>query len=111
MAQESEAAVIVNYSASERAAEEVVTQIRQTGGRAHTVKADVRVEPEVKMLFDKAEEIGPVKILMNNAGMALYKEIADSSVDDFQSVFNLNVAGTFLLCREAARMLIGAHFN
>jgi 3-oxoacyl-[acyl-carrier protein] reductase len=66
--------VLVNYAHNATAAEGVVKEIIKNGGSAIAVKTDVGKEMEVHNLFNRAEEIAPVKILVNNAGVALYKK-------------------------------------
>lgn len=62
------AAVVVNYKSSHRAAEEVVSRIRELGGRALAVQADVSREEPVRAMVERAEgELGPVEVLVNNA--------------------------------------------
>jgi len=61
--------VCINYLRSEKEANEVVVEIRESGGRAISVKADVTVEADVSTMFDEAtSKLGPVTALVNNAG-------------------------------------------
>lgn len=70
------------------------------------MKADVSLAAEVTRLFSEVKRaFGGLDILVNNAGVILYKTIAETSDEDFDRIFTLNVKGTFLACREAARML------
>ncbi|MGA8101055.1 MAG: SDR family NAD(P)-dependent oxidoreductase, partial [Candidatus Acidiferrales bacterium] len=63
------ASVAVNYSCSREAAEEVVSQIHGTGGRAISVAADVSKNSDVRVMIDRvAGEFGRLDILINNAG-------------------------------------------
>lgn len=98
--------VIVNYSNDSRAAEEVVSHIKSEGGSAVAVKADVSVEDDVRRLFNQAENIAPIGILINNAGVVLYKKISEISLQEFKRIFDINVLGTFLTCREASQRMI-----
>src|SRR5260221_4779992 len=62
--------VVVNYVSHAEKAEEVANVIRAKGRRAITVKADVGRRAEVEPMFDKAwQELGPIDILINNAGI------------------------------------------
>jgi 3-oxoacyl-[acyl-carrier protein] reductase len=100
------ARVVVNYASDQAGADRVVAEIRAAGGEAIAVKADVSQTSEVKALFDAAiAKFGKVDLLINNAGIAIYKLIKDTSDDDFDRIFDINVRGVFLTLREAATRL------
>lgn len=64
------ASVAVNYNRSEEAAMEVVRRIRETGGTAIAVKADVTVCQEVRTMVGQVEEkLGPIDVLVSNAAI------------------------------------------
>lgn len=95
------ARVVVNYSNSAAAAEALAARI---GGIA--VRADVSQKREVAEMFDHAEAVfGGLDIVVNNAGVALMKPLADFSDEEFERVFAVNARGAFYCCREAARRL------
>ena len=97
------AKVAVNYSSSLAAADQVVAEIRAAGGVAIAVRADVSNTSEVKAMFDTTiAAYGKVDLLINNAGIAIYKLIKDTTDDDFDRIFDINVRGVFLTLREAA---------
>jgi 3-oxoacyl-[acyl-carrier protein] reductase len=103
---EAGAKVIVNYSGSKQAAEEVVQHIINAGGEAIAVQADVSKTPEVKTLFDTAiTHFGKIDVLVNNAGIMITKPIKETSDEDFDRQFNINVKGVFNTLREAADKL------
>lgn len=98
--------VVVNYVSRPEAAAEVVAEIERAGGRAKAVAGDVGKTADVKKLFDEAAAaFGGVDLLVNNAGAILYKTIAETSDEEFDRLFALNVRGTFLACREATRRM------
>jgi 3-oxoacyl-[acyl-carrier protein] reductase len=100
------AAVVVNYSGSAEQAREVVRLIEQAGGRAVAVQADVSQAGDVRRLFDAAfEAFGRLDILVNNAGVMFTKPVAEVGEGEFDRIFAVNVRGTFLCCREAARRM------
>ncbi|MBQ7924459.1 MAG: SDR family oxidoreductase [Clostridia bacterium] len=66
-------------------------------------RADVANEEEIVALFEK---IGAVDVLVNNAGVALLKQIQDVSYAEYQRVFAVNMGGAFLCSREAAKGMI-----
>ncbi|MBQ3221278.1 MAG: SDR family oxidoreductase [Clostridia bacterium] len=89
--------VCVTYSKDETSARIA----RERGVEAY--KADVSVEAEVLAVFEK---IGRVDILVNNAGISLIKQIQDTSYEEWQRVFAVNVGGAFLCSREAAKRML-----
>lgn len=100
------AAVIVNWHTSASAAREVVAGIVDTGGRAVAVRADLGDRGGPETLFAAAEEaFGGVDILVNNAGIGAVAPTADVDEDAFDRLFAVNVRGTFLALRLAARRL------
>jgi 3-oxoacyl-[acyl-carrier protein] reductase len=100
------AKVVVNYASSQASADHVVAEIRASGGEAIAVRADVSKTSEVKALFDATiAQFGKVDLLINNAGIAIYKMIKDTTDDDFDRIFDINVRGVFLTLREAATRL------
>jgi 3-oxoacyl-[acyl-carrier protein] reductase len=98
--------VVVNYAGNVAEADKVVADIVAEGGTAVAVKADVSRASEMVSLFDAAQEAyGPVEILVNNAGRAVRKVLAEFEDEDFDGVISTNLKGTFLAMREAARRM------
>ena len=100
------AKVIVNYAGSMEAAEKVVVDIRQSGGDAIALQADISKPDQVKKMFDAAiAQYGKIDVLINNAGIMITKLIKDTTDEDFSNMFDINVRGTFNTLREAATRL------
>jgi len=100
------AAVAVNYVHQAPQAEAVAAAIRETGGRAIAVCADVRKVAEIEGLFDRTvETFGGVNILVNNAGINFYREVAGLTEAEFDDIFAINVKGLFFSCQQAAKRL------
>jgi NAD(P)-dependent dehydrogenase (short-subunit alcohol dehydrogenase family) len=99
--------VCVNYLRQERAAEDLVSAIRQKGGTAVAVQADVSAEAEVIRLFNSAVlELGTITALVNNAGTVDLQSRLDSmDTARLQRIFSINVFGSFLCAREAVRRM------
>src|SRR3954454_2489632 len=104
------AAAIVNYVGPPDAADEVVEEISRAGGRAVALQADVSNEEQVQAMFARAaEELGgPVDLLVNNAGIEKPFLRVDMPLDEWNKVLAVNLTGSFLCAREAARGLVGA---
>lgn len=101
------AAVAVNYSGSQTAAEAVVAGIEEAGGRALALKADVSDAAECAALVEATiGELGGLHIVVNNAGIArdgLFVRMSDSDWDD---VIRTNLGGVFAVTRAATRHLM-----
>jgi len=100
------AKVIVNYAGGNEAAEQVVDFIKQQGGDALALQADVSNAAAVKKLFsDAINHYGRIDVLVNNAGIMINKLIKDTTDEDFDRQFKVNVKGVFNTLREAATRL------
>ncbi len=100
------ASVVINYTNNRSAADLVVSEIKSLGGNAIPVRADVSDSVEVKALFDAViTHFGKIDILINNAGTAIFKSIQDTSDEELDRIFAINVKGTFYCLREAATRL------
>lgn len=104
-------AVAVNYASNSLAADEVVRQIRQSGGQAMAVQADVAVEAQVLAMFEKIDaKFGRLSALVNNAGVVDMTTRVDAiSLARLQRIFEINVFGSFLCAREAVRRMSTRH--
>ncbi len=98
------AAVVVNYVSSPEDAEPVVEVIRQNGGEAVAIKADVSRENEVQTMFaEMIERFGTIDILINNAGLQRDSAFQEMTLDQWNTVISVNLTGQFLCAREAVR--------
>jgi glucose 1-dehydrogenase len=105
------AAVVVNYIGPTSPPEGTVGQIEQAGGRAIAIEADVSDEQQVKAMFERAafELDGPIDLLVNNAGIEKQFQLVDMPLEEWQKVLAVNLTGSFLCAREAARGMLGAN--
>jgi len=104
-------AVAVNYSANSLAADEVVRQIRQAGGQAMAVQADVAIEAQVVAMFEKIDaKFGRLSALVNNAGVVdQTTRVEAMTLARLQRMSEVNVFGSFLCAREAVRRMSTRH--
>lgn len=101
------AKLVINYAHNHDAAEEVVSQIKATGGEAFAIQADVSHEEEVKTMFAQMfAHYGTIDILVNNAGVQKDSKFVDMTLDDWNKVIGINLTGQFLCSREAAKEFI-----
>jgi NAD(P)-dependent dehydrogenase (short-subunit alcohol dehydrogenase family) len=88
--------------------EAVAEKIEAFDGRAMPFAMDVTDAASVTATFDAAEtDLGPISILINNAGIARRKWITDTEIDEFDAVMNTNVRGAWVAAREAGQRMVG----
>ena len=98
------ATVVINYARNEQLAHEVVKAISAKSGKAMGIQADVSKPAEVRRLFGEAEKaIGPLDIVIANAGVYLSKPLIENTEADYDYVFDINTRGVFFTLQEAAR--------
>jgi NAD(P)-dependent dehydrogenase (short-subunit alcohol dehydrogenase family) len=104
-------AVAVNYTANAKAADGVVQQIRDAGGRAIALQADVADEQQVLAMFARIDaEMGRLAGLVNNAGVVdVSSRVEDMSVARLKRMFDVNVIGSMVCAREAVRRMSTRH--
>lgn len=90
--------VVVNYLANADAAEAVVEQIKKMGRRAIAIKADVSNRAQTNAMVDQAQqELGPIQILVNNAGITRDRSFLKMSAEQWHEVLLVNLDGPFNL--------------
>ena len=101
------AEVVINYNGSEERAKEVKQTIEENGGKASIYKCNVSdfVACEA-MIKDIVKEYGHLDILVNNAGITKDGLIMKMKEEDFDSVLNVNLKGTFNTIRHSARQML-----
>ena len=99
--------VCLNYSNSEDEADRVVAEIREAGGSAIALQADIADESQVISMFERVDlELGPVTGLVNNAGA----NGGGTRVDDLdlaatRRVFDVNILGAFICAKHALKRM------
>ncbi|GGP24852.1 SDR family oxidoreductase [Silvimonas amylolytica] len=103
--------VCIGYRTREDRAHEVVEQIRQAGGEAITVQADISQEEQVVALFLQIDKhFGALTGLVNNAGMLMQQaSIEQLNAGRLATLFATNVGGSFLCAREAVKRMAWRH--
>ncbi len=96
-------AVVANYAGNIGKAQEVVNEIKSSGGRAIAVRADVAKGAEVERLFIEGEQaFGAIGVVVNSAGIMKMLPIASTSEGDFDAILATNVRGAFNVLKQAA---------
>ena len=104
-------AVAVNYTSNSEAADAVVQRIRDSGGKAIALRADVSEEQQVLEMFARIDaDLGRLTGLVNNAGVVDVKSrVEDMSVARLKRMFDINVVGSIVCAREAVRRMSTKH--
>jgi glucose 1-dehydrogenase len=96
--------VVVNYRGGADQAREVVAEIEKSGSHAYAHQADVSKEDQIATMFEKMKaEMGTIDILINNAGLQQDAPFDEMTIDQWNTVINVNLTGQFLCAREAVR--------
>ena len=102
--------VVVNYVSNAQAAKAVVAQIEKAGGKAVAVQGDVASEKDIIALFKSADQLGSLKLLINNAGVIDLKgRVDEMSAERLARMFTINITGSFLCAREAIKRMSTRH--
>ena len=95
------AKVAVNYHNREDAARDTCAAIEQAGRKALPVQADVsRAEAVARMVATVERELGPVDILLNNAGIVSHKPLAEITEADWDEMLGVNLKSAFLVTQQ-----------
>ena len=98
------AAVVVNYASSKEDAERVVNEITKEGGKAVAIQGDVANPKEIERLFGEAKKaFGRLDILVNNAGVYQFATLEETTAEQLQRQFGINVFGLIQATREALK--------
>ena len=97
------AAVAVNYIASPDKAQAVVQEIESQDGRAIATQGSVANKADVLRLFDETEQkLGAIDIVVNVAGVSVFKPHTELNDEDFEKVFSVNAKGAMYMLQAAA---------
>jgi 3-oxoacyl-[acyl-carrier protein] reductase len=102
------AAVIINYFNDPEGLnrERAERRAAEIGGQTVIMEADVRDPAAVETLFDQADDrFKQVDILVNNAGIIRDRTVKKMTQEEWQTVIDTNLTGTFYMCREAAKKM------
>ena len=99
--------VVVNYRSSIVQVEELLSLIKNNGGEAIAIQADISREEDVKRLVDETvKHFGRLDVLVNNAGITKDNLLMRMTEQDFDSVIDTNLKGTFFCIKHAATVML-----
>ena len=104
--------VVVNYASRSDAADAVVAEIEAKGGEAVAIQADVSSSEAVSAMFATiSDKLGPVEILVNNAGITRDGLLMRMGEDDWNEVLAVNLNSVYLCTKAAMRGMIKARWG
>lgn len=103
---EAGASVVVNYHISQADAESVCGDIRNAGGRAIAVRADIsKLEEHPRLIQASIENFGTLDILVNNAGIQIHESVLTAKAETWDKIQGVNLRGAYFLSCAAARIM------
>jgi len=102
------AVIAIHYGGNDAAANETLKAIEQTGGQAFLVKAELGVDGDIETLFSKLEKglTGPqLDILVNNAAVAPQIALDQTTPEEFDRIFAINVRAPFFITQRAIPLM------
>src|SRR2546430_182608 len=106
------ARVCINYYENVESAEEVAAKIGRLGSRVIVFRADVRDGPMLRqMVLATEEELGPVDILVNSAGILQFGKTSDIDEGKLNELFAVNVQGVINCVKEVQRGMIKRRYG
>ncbi len=104
---ESGSKVVINYRNSLAQVEELLNTIRNAGGEAVAIQADISKEEEAKKLIEEVKnQFGRIDILVNNAGITKDGLMMRMQEEDFDQVIDINLKGTFFCMKHASNVML-----
>lgn len=96
---------VVLAARSQPELEATAAEIQASGGAATAVRCDVTAEPHVRRLIDQAAAIGPIDLVVCNAGAAVVAPFTEIGVADWENTLRSTLTGTFLVCKHAVAQM------
>lgn len=99
--------IVINYTSSSKAADEVVEEAKKLGVSALAMKADVSKNDEIENLVKQVlNDFGSIDILVNNAGITRDNLLIRMSEEDFQDVIDINLKGAFICTKHVSKVMM-----
>ncbi len=99
-------AVVLDYRQDQAAAAEAAAAVEATGARAVAIRADASDPAAVAAMFTEVDKLGPLAVLVCNAGITRDTLLGASTQADYADVMSTNLLGVVACCREAARRMV-----
>jgi NAD(P)-dependent dehydrogenase (short-subunit alcohol dehydrogenase family) len=97
----------VHYGTSKEGAEQIAGQIRESGGEAIVLQADLRQVAEARAMADRfVDQFGHIDLLVNNAGITRFTHLLEMEENTFDDIFQTDVKGLYFCTQQAARHMV-----
>ena len=105
--------VVINYLSDEETAKKLKEEITSKYNvDVTTIKCDISDEESViKMINNIKEKYGKIDYLVNNAGIAIDSTLEDKTVENFKRIIDVNLIGTFLMCKYVGEVMINQGYG
>ena len=101
------AAVVLHYTHSREGADSAVAEIEAAGGKACAMQTDFRHADQARSLASRAAEyLGGLDVLINNAGITMNQPFLETTIEEFDTLFNVNIRGMFFVTQGAAEIMV-----
>lgn len=101
------ATVVVNYHRNDAGAEETKHKIDNLNGKCVLKKVDIGEPKQVRQMVENIEDqVGPISVLVNNAAAFSRSHFLETTLDEFDVVFNTNVRGLYFLSQTVAKQMV-----
>jgi NAD(P)-dependent dehydrogenase (short-subunit alcohol dehydrogenase family) len=101
------ASVVLHYAHSREGADSAVAEIEAGGGKACALHADFRDAAQARALASRAAEfLGGLDVLVNNAGITMNQPFLETTVDEFDTLFHVNIRAMFFATQGAAEIMV-----
>jgi glucose 1-dehydrogenase len=101
------AAVVLHYSHSKAGAESAVNEIVRAGGKAKAFRADFNDPAQARALPEQAADfLGGLDVLVNNAGITMNQPFLETTIEQFDAIFNVNIRAMFFATQGAAAIMV-----
>jgi len=99
--------VVINYLFDEQLAIDLLSHVENFGAKGMIIKGDVSIFEDSKRIIEQAiKKFGKVDVLVNNSGIARDNLMMRMSEEDFDSVINVNLKGTWNMCKNVTRHML-----
>lgn len=103
------ASLVLSYHEREVEMNRVVDELKKQNSRVTAIRADVSNSEDVKKMFNSVKkQFGRLDVLVNNAGIRKDGLIVNTAEKDWDDILNVNLKGTFLCVKEAAKLMIAS---